>query len=491
MHNLLMRHAPQAYAYNSQSVAFCNSLIFVQWTIHLYRKLEQACDIYVIYNLILCLAAKKRGDIVKSAVVKTESTTYMILYDYNIVADVNGLDALTIQNFKEYIKNNYNRTLCDKNIIDGIIDGHYYGINLCLIPSNICNLRCQYCYSKSGTINTNDIIDADNVKMAIDTVFNNYRKFSSYYKKPINILFHGGGEPTCNWDGLRKIVEYTREQQLKYGIRVILKLLTNGILSNKCSLWVGSTFDEVVFSIDGMPEINDIMRPFPDGTPSTMIAMNAASIVSKLTNVGVHSVVSNESKGKGEAVTKYFLHEIPDIKYLHYERYRTTRQGRNNAFYLSNKDFIDFVFDSIKIGGDLVKSSIIDTNIKRYYCRSCNGNMIYCFPNNMVSLCNEHDDGMFVIGNYIGGINISKEHYLKNREYLKELHENMKCESCFAFPFCRGGCRSFYMQCDDYKKEWCEMFIDAIIRLFEYKFSNMSSESVNMCNQSVKYIKLN
>ena len=47
------------------------------------------------------------------------------------------------------------------------------------------------------------------------------------------------------------------------------------------------------------------------------------------------------------------------------------------------------------------------------------------------------------------------------------------------------------MQCDDYKKEWCEMFIDAIIRLFEYKFSNMSSESVNMCNQSVKYIKLN
>lgn len=432
-----------------------------------------------------------KGDIMKDAIVKTEATTYILLYDYNIVADVTELGALTIDKYKEYIKNNYNRVVYDINAIDGVIDGHYYGINLGVIPSNACNLQCQYCYSRSGTINTNVFIDVNNTKMAIDTIFENRRKFSSYYKRSINILFHGGGEPTYNWSGLREIAEYAREQQSKYGIRVILKLLTNGILSDERSLWIGSTFDEVVFSIDGMAEINDIMRPFPDGTPSTMIAMNAASIVSKLTNVGVHSVVSNESKGKGEAITKYFLHEIPDIKYLHYERYRNTRRGRNNAFYLSNKDFIDFVFDSIKIGGDLVKSSIIDTNIKRYYCRSCNGNMIYCFPNNMVSLCNEHDNGMFVIGNCVGGINISKENYQKNREFLKELHENMKCEVCFAFPFCRGGCRSFYMQCDDYKKEWCEMFTDAIIRLFEYKFSCMDSECVNICGQQVRHIKLN
>lgn len=427
----------------------------------------------------------------KSAVVKTKSTTYILIYDCNIVADIGWLDDFAIQELENHIKNNFNAGKNTGNVIDGIIDGHYYGINLCIIPSNICNLRCQYCYSKSGTTNRNDYVDINNIKKAIDEIFKNHHKFSSFYKKPINILFHGGGEPTYNWAVFKEIVEYIREQQSTFGIRVVLELLTNGILTNERSMWIGATFDEVVFSIDGIPEINDIMRPFPDGTPSTMIAMNSANIISKLTNVGVHSVVSNASKGKGEVITRFFLHNIPNIKFIHYERYRTTRRGRNNAFDLSNNDFIDFVFDSITVGGRLIKSSIIDTSIKKYYCRSCNGNMIYCFPNNMISLCNEHDDGMFVIGDYIGGININKELYQKNKKYLKELHRNMQCENCLAFPFCRGGCRSFYLQCDDYKKNWCEMFSNALIRLFEYKLSQSDAKSIEIGNKQIKYAKLN
>ncbi|HIR28115.1 MAG TPA: thioether cross-link-forming SCIFF peptide maturase, partial [Candidatus Choladousia intestinigallinarum] len=78
-----------------------------------------------------------------------------------------------------------------------------------------------------------------------------------------------GGEPLMNWQVVKDLVAYGRQQEKLHDKKFRFTLTTNGVLLNQevmdfCNREMGN----VVLSIDGRKEVHDYMRPFRSGKGS-------------------------------------------------------------------------------------------------------------------------------------------------------------------------------------------------------------------------------
>ena len=91
---------------------------------------------------------------------------------------------------------------------------------------------------------------------------------SSGNRKNLEIDFFGG-EPLMNWQVVKDLVKYGREQEKLHDKNFRFTLTTNGVLLNDevmefCNREMGN----VVLSLDGRKEVHDRMRPFRSGKGS-------------------------------------------------------------------------------------------------------------------------------------------------------------------------------------------------------------------------------
>ena len=78
-----------------------------------------------------------------------------------------------------------------------------------------------------------------------------------------------GGEPLMNWQVVKDLVAYGREQEKIYDKRFRFTVTTNGVLLNdEIQDFINREMDNVVLSLDGRKEVNDQMRPFRNGKGS-------------------------------------------------------------------------------------------------------------------------------------------------------------------------------------------------------------------------------
>ena len=418
------------------------------------------------------------------------SKNLLLMQDINIIFDISNLNKIEINDIKNLLYSEY--SFLDKNVITNskIINNKYYGNSICIIPSNKCQLGCKYCYSESWSINKNNYVDINKIKKLIDTFVNNDNLYKYSQQPVLKFLFHGGGEPTYNWELFKEIIKYIIQNKNSSYCKIILKLVTNGIANEKNAIWLAKNFDEITFSIDGFPELNNTIRPFKNGEKSTQISIKSAKIASNYTNVGIHSVVTALSKGKGKSITEYFMNEVNQIAFIDYEKFKETVNGRNEVLSISNPDFIDFIFDALSVNSNIVHSAIIDTKRKHTFCKGCSGNIIYCFPNNNISICNEHDNGKYVIGNYIEKLSIDSDKIKLIKNDFSLLYKKLDCENCFAFSYCKGGCKSYYEQCNDYRNQWCELYKEALLKLFSIKLNSDEAKKMNYKNKIISYCRL-
>ena len=78
-----------------------------------------------------------------------------------------------------------------------------------------------------------------------------------------------GGEPLMNFGVVKEIVEYGREQEKLYNKNFRFTITTNGILLDDDVIdYINKNMHNVVISLDGRKEINDMMRPRAGGQGS-------------------------------------------------------------------------------------------------------------------------------------------------------------------------------------------------------------------------------
>ena len=78
-----------------------------------------------------------------------------------------------------------------------------------------------------------------------------------------------GGEPLMNWQVVKDLVAYGREQEKIHNKNFRFTLKTNGVLLNdEVQEFEKTEISNVVLSIDGRKEVHDYMRPFRNGRGS-------------------------------------------------------------------------------------------------------------------------------------------------------------------------------------------------------------------------------
>ncbi len=135
---------------------------------------------------------------------------------------------------------------------------------LCLHIAHDCNLACRYCFAEEGEYHgRRALMSFDVGKKALDFLIAN-----SGSRHNLEVDFFGG-EPLMNWQVVKDLVCYAREQEKIHDKKFRFTLTTNGVLLNDEIMdFCNKEMSNVVLSIDGRKEIHDYMRPFRNGSGS-------------------------------------------------------------------------------------------------------------------------------------------------------------------------------------------------------------------------------
>lgn len=135
---------------------------------------------------------------------------------------------------------------------------------LCLHIAHDCNLACKYCFAEEGEYHGRRALMSYEVgKKALDFLI-----ASSGNRRNLEVDFFGG-EPLMNWQVVKDLVAYGRQQEKLHDKHFRFTVTTNGVLLNdEIQEFINQEMDNVVLSLDGRREVNDAMRPFRNGKGS-------------------------------------------------------------------------------------------------------------------------------------------------------------------------------------------------------------------------------
>ena len=127
---------------------------------------------------------------------------------------------------------------------------------LCLHVAHTCNLNCSYCFASQGKYHgERAVMSAEVGKRAIDFLIEN-----SGSNHNLDIDFFGG-EPLMNWNVVKELVTYGREQERLHDKNIRFTLTTNGVLlDDEVTDFCNREMHNVVLSLDGRKEVHDRFR---------------------------------------------------------------------------------------------------------------------------------------------------------------------------------------------------------------------------------------
>lgn len=318
---------------------------------------------------------------------------------------------------------------------------------LCLHIAHDCNLSCRYCFAQEGEYHGDrELMNFEVGRQALDFLIEN-----SGRRRNLEVDFFGG-EPLMNWQVVKDLVAYGREQEKLHDKNFRFTLTTNGVLLNdEIMEFANREMSNVVLSIDGRKEVNDHMRPFRGGQGSydrivpkfqrfaksrhqdryyvrgtyTHYNLDFSEDVLHLADLGfqqisVEPVVAEDSQAyalREEDLPKLFS----EYDKLAAEMVRRHREGR---------DFNFFHFMIDLEGGPCVAKRLSGCGSgTEYLAVTPWGDLYPCHQ----FVGNED----FLMGNVRDGVTRTdlRDEFKSCNVYSKE-----KCRDCFARFYCSGGC---------------------------------------------------
>ena len=121
---------------------------------------------------------------------------------------------------------------------------------LCLHVAHTCNLNCSYCFASQGRYEGERALMSFEVgKRAMDFLIEN-----SGTRRNLEVDFFGG-EPLMNFDMVKKLVAYCREQEKIHNKNFRFTMTTNGMLIDDDVIdFCNKECHNVVLSLDGRKE---------------------------------------------------------------------------------------------------------------------------------------------------------------------------------------------------------------------------------------------
>lgn len=318
---------------------------------------------------------------------------------------------------------------------------------LCLHIAHDCNLACRYCFAEEGEYHGRRALMSFEVgKAALDFLIAN-----SGSRLNLEVDFFGG-EPLLNFDVVKRLVAYGREQEKLHDKKFRFTLTTNGVLlDDEVMEFANQEMANVVLSIDGRKEVHDKMRPFRKGAGSyelivpkfqklaesrnqdryyvrgtfTHHNLDFSKDVLHLADLGFRQISVEPVVAQPE--DDYALQEADVPKLL--EEYDTLAAEMLKR-HREGKDFNFFHFMIDLEGGPCVAKRLSGCGSGTEYLAVTPWGDFY--P------CHQFvGDEAFLMGNVTDGL---QNKQLQNQFKRCNVYAKEKCRECFARFYCSGGC---------------------------------------------------
>lgn len=318
---------------------------------------------------------------------------------------------------------------------------------LCMHIAHDCNLACGYCFAGKGEYHGDRALMSFEVgKAALDFLIQN-----SGTRTNLEVDFFGG-EPLLNFEVVKKIVAYGREQEKKFHKNFRFTLTTNGVLlDDEVMEFANREMSNVVLSLDGRKEVHDRFRTYRNGKGSYDVILPKFKKMADLrgqknyyirgTYTHFNTDFSNDILHMADLGFKeisiepvvapptepYALTEedVPKLceqyEILAAEMLKRQRKGSGFTFY-------HYMIDLDK--GPCIVKRLSGCGVGTEY--------LAVTPTGELYPCHQFvGDKKFLLGNVFDGItNIE----LRDQFKLCNVYAKKDCADCFAHLYCGGGC---------------------------------------------------
>lgn len=325
-----------------------------------------------------------------------------------------------------------------------------------------CNLCCRYCYNASERNKlTEESLSLEIAKAGIDWYFAN--------NSCRHIRFYGPGEPTQEFDLMRKIAHYAK-QHVNGGKHVTIEIQTNGVFSNEVRNWMLNNVNIIWLSFDGMKDIQEYYRPlnpkysdvFGQKTSADIIEDNVHWINSNKQSqnllVGARVTVTEKNIYKQKEMVDYFYtlgiyHIWTDPLFSPVGNY-PIKLSKENSLHIDLNTYVDNYISAYKYAKEkgVFWGSFLCINFdgkSPYHCRSCTPLIApHITTDGFLSSCDMVLSGnkgnhmnCFIFGKWNESTKSfdlyeNRIHLLNNRKSTNIKH----CLSCPAQLHCGGYC---------------------------------------------------
>ncbi len=324
---------------------------------------------------------------------------------------------------------------------------------MCLHIAHDCNLRCKYCFASTGDFGEGRKYMSFEVgKKAIDFLIKH-----SEGRHNLELDFFGG-EPLMNFDVVKQVVEYAREEEKKYNKNFRFTITTNGMLLTDDKIdFINQEMSNVVLSIDGRPEVNDRLRVRVDGTGSY------SAIIDKYKNL-VEKRGHDQYYVRG-TFTKFNKDFTNDVEHLYQEGFdqisvEPVVSDPKYDYTLTTEDLPEIFAEYEKLSKKIIEHKkngdsinffhfMIDLDqgpcaIKRLRGCGCGNEYVAVTPDGDVYPCHQFvGNPEWKMGSVLDDtLNLEmKERFAHTTVYDKE-----DCQNCWAKFYCSGGCNANNVQ---------------------------------------------
>lgn len=420
----------------------------------------------LVYDILELYETETKENIVNKMVEKYAQPAHKVVFEEEVTPEVvkEAIDEIeslkadgtlfTEDTYKDYIMDFKKRSTVVKA--------------LCLHIAHDCNLACRYCFAEEGEYKGRRALMTYEVgKKALDFLIAN-----SGRRRNLEVDFFGG-EPLMNFEVVKQLVAYGREQEKIHNKNFRFTLTTNGVLLNDDIMeFANKEMDNVVLSIDGRKEVHDYMRPFRNGQGSYDLILpkfkkfadsrnqtkyyvrgtfthnnpDFAEDIIHLADLGFEQISVEPVVAPKEADYAIREEDIPQLC-EEYDKLARELIKRRNAGKPVN--FFHFMIDLS--GGPCVAKRLSGCGSgTEYLAVTPWGDLYPCHQ----FVGNED----FLMGNVDEGITKTE---IRDEFKLCNVYAKDKCRECFARFYCSGGCAAnsynFHGKINDAYDIGCEL----------------------------------
>ena len=361
---------------------------------------------------------------------------------------------------------------------------------LCLNIAHDCNLRCEYCFAGKGDYCQGRMLMTEEVgKAAID-----YLLHYSQGRHNLEVDFFGG-EPTINFDVVKKVVEYARSKEKEFDKKFRFTITTNGLILNDDMMdFINREMYNVVCSVDGRKEINDRVRARVDGSGCyDAIIPHFKELIRRREASGNDENWQYYVRGTFTKYNKDFGNDVMHMFDLGFDQisFEPVVADAKQPYALTYEDLPDVFAEYERLSKLIIENKksagkhfnfyhfMIDLDqgpcaIKRLRGCGCGNEYVAITPDGDVYPCHQfvgHEE--WKMGN-VFDLSINKE--MKDNFARATVYHKPKCQECWAKFYCSGGCNannwqymgnildSFDLACEMEKKRLeCAIMIQAAL----------------------------